>query len=96
VNLVPQTGAVEHPCRRIREWLFPIDEEPDVTIERRIILLAALVPADTSAVAPRVAPRLFPVLMPDGLVLILTFSTCAPLAPKKRTKPVRNGLCDVF
>jgi hypothetical protein len=42
VNLVPQTGAVEHPRRRISEWLFPIDGEPVVTIERRLILLAVL------------------------------------------------------
>lgn len=41
-NLVQQQGAIEHPRRRIREWLFSIDEDLDVTIERRIMLLSVL------------------------------------------------------
>ena len=41
-DLVPETGAIEHPHRRISEWLFPFDDAPDVTIERRLILLGVL------------------------------------------------------
>jgi hypothetical protein len=35
-------GAAEHPRRQISEWLFPIDESPHVTIDRRRILLDVL------------------------------------------------------
>jgi hypothetical protein len=41
-DLVRQPGAVEHPRRRIGEWLFPFDEAPDVTMERRLALLNVL------------------------------------------------------
>src|SRR5690606_22042943 len=37
-----QVGAVEHPRRRIGEWLFPFDDEPHVTVERRLALIAVL------------------------------------------------------
>lgn len=42
LTLVQQAGAVEHPRRRIGEWLFPFDMEPHVTVERRLALIAVL------------------------------------------------------
>ena len=39
---IQQAGAVEHPRRRIGEWLFPFDAEPQVTVERRLALIAVL------------------------------------------------------
>ena len=42
VNLVRQSAAIEHPDRPTSEWLFPVDEAPDVTIDRRLILLGVL------------------------------------------------------
>lgn len=42
LNVVKQLGAVEHPRRRISEWLFPYDETSDVTVDRRLMLLDVL------------------------------------------------------
>ncbi len=43
-NRATSATAVEHPRRRISEWLFPIDVDvaPDATIERRRTLLSVL------------------------------------------------------
>jgi hypothetical protein len=41
-NLIQRPGAVEHPERRISEWLFPFNAAPEVTVDRRQILLAVL------------------------------------------------------
>jgi hypothetical protein len=37
-----QPGASEHPNQQICEWVFPLDQAPDTTIKRRLVLLDVL------------------------------------------------------